>query len=64
MRLFLFIFKSLATTYSPTNTLRSTISDQVLNFRVRHVSGCVHFSIITSNYFFTPNTFTTYIKKS
>ena len=38
-----------ATTYSPTNTLRSTIGDGGLNCRVRHGTGCVPSSIITGN---------------
>ena len=31
-----------APAYSPTNTLRSTIGDEVLNCQVRHGAGCVH----------------------
>ena len=35
--------------YSPTNTLRSTIDDGVLNCRVRHGTGWIHSSISTGN---------------
>ena len=36
-----------ATTYSPTNTLRSTIGDERLNCQVRHGTGWDPLSIIT-----------------
>ena len=38
-----------AATYSPTNTLRSTIGEGGLNCRVRHGTGCVPSSITTEN---------------
>ena len=38
-----------AATYSPTNTLRSTIGEGGLNCRVRHGTGCVPSSITTKN---------------
>ena len=40
-----------APAYSPTNTLRSTIGDEVLNCQVRHGAGCVHLSMSTGNFF-------------
>ena len=40
-----------APAYSPTNTLRSTIGDEVLNCQVRHGSGCIHLSMSTGNFF-------------
>ena len=40
----------LAATYSPTDTLRSTIGDGVLNCRVRHGTGWIHSSITTRNF--------------
>ena len=40
-----------APAYSPTNTLRSTIGDEVLNCQVRHGAGCVHLSMSTGNLF-------------
>ena len=46
-RLFLILIP--ATTYSPTNTLRSTIGDGGLNCRVRHGTGCVPSSVTTRN---------------
>ena len=39
-----------APAYSPTNTLRSTIGDEVLNCQVRHGAGCVHLSMSTGNF--------------
>ena len=39
----------LAATYSPTNTLRSTIGEGGLNCRVRHGTGCVPSSMTTKN---------------
>ena len=42
-----------APAYSPTNTLRSTIGDEVLNCQVRHGAGCVHLSMSTGNFFST-----------
>ena len=36
-------------TYSPTNTLRSTIGEGGLNCRVRHGTGCVPSSVTTEN---------------
>ena len=36
--------------YSPTDTLRSTIGDGVLNCRVRHGTGWIHSSITTRNF--------------
>ena len=36
--------------YSPTDTLRSTIDDGVLNCRVRHGTGWIHSSISTGNF--------------
>ena len=39
----------LAATYSPTNTLRSTIGEGGLNCRVRHGTGCVPSSVTTRN---------------
>ena len=41
-----------APAYSPTNTLRSTIGDEVLNCQVRHGAGCVHLSMSTGNFFY------------
>ena len=41
-----------APAYSPTNTLRSTIGDEVLNCQVRHGAGCVHLSMSTGNLFY------------
>ncbi len=38
-----------AATYSPTNTLRSTIGEGGLNCRVRHGTGCVPSSVTTEN---------------
>ena len=42
-----------APAYSPTNTLRSTIGDEVLNCQVRHGAGCVHLSMSTGNFLST-----------
>ena len=39
-----------ATTYSPTDTLRSTIGDERLNCQVRHGTGWDPLSIITGNF--------------
>ena len=39
-----------APAYPPTNTLRSTIGDEVLNCQVRHGAGCVHLSMSTGNF--------------
>ena len=45
-----FLFKLiLATSYSPTDTLRSTIGEGGLNCRVRHGTGCVPSSVTTRN---------------
>ena len=38
-----------AVSYSPTDTLRSTIGDGGLNCRVRHGTGCVPSSVTTRN---------------
>ncbi len=40
--------------YSPTDTLRSTIDDGVLNCRVRHGTGWIHSSITTRNFYISP----------
>ena len=40
--------------YSPTDTLRSTIDDGVLNCRVRHGTGWIHSSISTGNFTISP----------
>ena len=42
---------NLAATYSPTNTLRSTIGAGGLNCRVRHVTGCIPSAMTTRNLF-------------
>ena len=44
-----FVKLILAATYSPTNTLRSTIGEGGLNCRVRHGTGCVPSSVTTRN---------------
>ena len=44
-----------AATYSPTNTLRSTIGEGGLNCRVRHGTGCVPSSVTTRNLYCPQN---------